>query len=118
MPNNHRFPNSYGSNSSTAGCLWLVVFVLLIIGGLALLAFKFIFTPQWRAKHWGGTASIELPANQHLVNVTWKDDHLWLLTEPAAPGSLPKTYEFHESSNLGILQGTVIIHETTIEKSK
>ena len=45
--------------------------------------------------------------------VQWEPtgSHIWYLTEDAEPGYTPKEYTFHESSNLGILEGTIIFQE-------
>lgn len=69
-------------------------------------------TEQQRAKKYGGTATENLPANQKLVTVTWKETNLWYLTRPMSATDVAETYEFKESSNFGILNGKVIIKET------
>jgi hypothetical protein len=68
-------------------------------------------TAQERAKSYGGTATTDLEPCRKLVVATWKDNHLWLLTKPMAPGDKPETYQFKESSSFGLMQGTVIISE-------
>lgn len=72
----------------------------------------FSCTEQQRAKMYGGTANIKLKPNRKLVNCTFKDANIWLLTKPMKPTDSSETYEFVESSNYGILSGTVIIEET------
>lgn len=79
----------------------LTAFVLIGIG----------CTKNQRVKHFGGTATIELPVGQKLVHCTWKDANLWYLTRPMAKGDTAITYTFQEKSNLGIVQGTYIIKE-------
>ena len=69
-------------------------------------------TKNQRVKKFGGTATIELPANQKLVHVTWKDANLWYLTRPMKEGEIPETYTFQEKSNLGMIEGTFKIKET------
>lgn len=68
-------------------------------------------TENQRARNWGGTANVNLPASQKLVNVTWKEAQLWILTKPMATNDVADTYTFKESSSLGIVQGTVVIVE-------
>lgn len=68
-------------------------------------------TENQRAKSFGGTANINLPANQKLVNVTWKNEQLWLLTKPMATNDVAESYTFKESSSFGLVQGTVVIVE-------
>ncbi len=69
-------------------------------------------TQQQRAKTFGGTASEILPPNQKLMNVTWKDDHLWFLLRPMNANDVAESYQFKESANWGLLNGTVTITET------
>lgn len=69
-------------------------------------------TENSRARNFGGTAITVLPSGQHLVTATWKSDDLWLLTRNLHADETPETYTFKESSNLGLLNGTVIIKET------
>jgi hypothetical protein len=64
------------------------------------------------ARNSGGTATKRLPSGRKLVNVTWKDDSLWILTREMRPGETAETYKFSEDSAFGILQGTVVIVES------
>lgn len=68
-------------------------------------------TENQRAKSFGGTANVNLPANQKLVNVTWKNEQLWFLTKPMATNDVAESYTFRESSSFGLVQGTVVIVE-------
>ncbi len=58
-------------------------------------------TENSRAKSFGGTATLNLPPNQKLVVVTWKDDDLWYLTRPMKDNETPETYAFQEKSSWG-----------------
>lgn len=69
-------------------------------------------TDNYMAKNYGGTSTLELQKNRKLVNVTWKDDNLWILTRPMIPGDMPETYQFVEESSYGIMSGTVVIKES------
>ena len=70
-------------------------------------------TQQTRAKKFGGTATIDLPAGRKLVTVTWKgESHIWYLTRPMTATDTAETYEFKESSSWGFIEGTVVIKET------
>ena len=84
--------------------LWIIVFVVLVLGFTNC-------TKQQRAKRWGGSATIDLPANEKLVIVTWKDNNLWLLTKKMTPIDSAESYRFLEESSWGILEGNVIIVE-------
>lgn len=63
------------------------------------------------ARTFGGTQTVNLPANQKLVNVTWKKNDLWVLSRPMQVGETAESYKFQEKSNLGILEGTVKLNE-------
>jgi hypothetical protein len=68
-------------------------------------------TQNQRAKQWGGTATTELASGQKLVNVTWKDAQLWVLTKPMTTNDVAEIYTFKEFSSMGIVEGTVILKE-------
>lgn len=48
----------------------IAIFTLLI----AAISVNTSCTKNQRVKNWGGSATIELPANQKLVTVTWKEE--------------------------------------------
>jgi hypothetical protein len=73
-------------------------------------------TKQQRASGFGGTADIEIPAGQKLVNVTWEKADLWYLTRAMKANESAETYTLHEQSSFGAMQGTVLLHEHAIEK--
>jgi hypothetical protein len=62
-------------------------------------------TDNSSAKNWGGTEAMELQQNHKLLNVTWKGDNMWLLTQDTTTG----TCYFKEKSSWGVLEGTIII---------
>lgn len=68
-------------------------------------------TENQRAKTWGGDASIDLPPNQKLVVVTWKDNDLWYLTREMRADEKPETYIFNEESSWGVWEGSYKIME-------
>lgn len=68
-------------------------------------------TQNQRAKRFGGSATQDLPAGQQLVNVTWKDAQMWILTKPMEKDHEPVTYTFKEKSSYGMIEGTVKIVE-------
>lgn len=82
---------------------YIVLFALLLSLGSC--------TENQRAKKYGGTATIELPAGEKLIVATWKDADLWYLTRERHPGEAIESYTFNEKSNYGILEGTYIIKE-------
>ncbi len=68
-------------------------------------------TQNQKAKDYGGTAKLELPVNQKLIVVTWKDSDLWYLTREMVKGDTAITYTFQEKSSWGVWNGTYIISE-------
>lgn len=85
---------------------------------IAFLILLLACTQNQRARQFGGTATINLPANQKLVVATWKNDSLWYLTRPMRADESPESYWFQEDSSFGIMQGTVIFHESKGDKEK
>ena len=67
-------------------------------------------TDNTRAKVWGGTSTIELKQNERLVNITWKDNNLWILTKVDSK-QMPIVYTFREQSTFGMVEGALIIKE-------
>lgn len=86
----------------------LVSVTVLII---ALLAGTAACTANQRAKHFGGTMTVNLPPGQKLVVATWKEASLWYLTRPIRSGETPETYTFQENSEFGVIEGTVVFNE-------
>jgi hypothetical protein len=90
-----------------------IISIAIILFQLSLVAFfATACTQQQRAKEWGGTVNISLESNSKLVNATWKESHLWLLTRKVTEADKAETFVFEEKSTWGVLQGKVIIVET------
>lgn len=68
-------------------------------------------TQNQRAKTFGGTAEVHLPKGERLIDVTWKGEQIWYLTEKMPKGYTPKTYNFQEESSFGVIEGTVVFKE-------
>lgn len=68
-------------------------------------------TEQQKARSYGGTATVDLPVGQKLVNATWKGEDLWYLTKPMKTNDVAEIYEFKESSSFGFMNGKVVIRE-------
>lgn len=61
---------------------------------------------------YGVEMTIELPANQKLEEIIWKDyNDLWYLTRPMREDEDAETHTFQQSSNWGIFEGTITIIE-------
>ena len=67
---------------------------------------------QSMARSFGGTHTIELPKNEKLELITWKDDELWYLTRPMREGEKAETWTYQESTDFGVVEGKVIIKES------
>lgn len=82
---------------------------------ITLISVVLMLSPNVLTKHYGGEYTIDLPQGRKLVpyTVQWeqKSSNIWYLTEPMNETDEPKEYQFHESSNLGILQGTITFKE-------
>lgn len=84
----------------------LVIYLLISVGMASC-------TDNKIARKYGGSETINLPVGKKLVNITWKEEQLWLLTTDMKQGDTPQTYQFKEKSSWGILEGTVTIVETS-----
>lgn len=84
---------------------------LLLVSMLSILILTLVGCSQWTARNFGGDYNVELPHGEKLVNVTWKEDSLWYLTEPMTEGYVPQEYKFQADSVFGIFEGTVTIIE-------
>jgi hypothetical protein len=69
-------------------------------------------TENSRVKNFGGEGTINLPANQKLINITWKEGQIWYLTRPMGKDDVAETYKFSEESSWGAIEGTYNIIET------
>lgn len=69
-------------------------------------------TENSKVRTFGGTATIKLKENSKLINITYKDNNVWYLTRPMLNSDTATTYEFHEKSQFGAMEGTYFIVET------
>lgn len=87
---------------------------LFVVAALALVMVS--CTGNQRAKSFGGTYSVELPAGEKLINVTWKtESDLWYLTRKMTSKDSAETYSFKQDkgSLLNVTgNGEVIIKES------
>ena len=89
---------------------WLFGIMMIVIVGISFMATS--CTENSRAKTFGGSMTINLDPNEKLVNVTWKDSDMWLLTRPMLSGEQPQVYKFKEKSTFGIMSGEITIVES------
>lgn len=80
-----------------------------VIALLILVVTLFSCTANERARVYGGTETVELKPGERLVNMTWKETDLWILTKQDT--TKPSTYTFQEKSSYGIIEGTIIVKE-------
>lgn len=92
---------SSSRRANIAGLMILVAAYLITVG----------CTQNQLAKHYGGTAVINLPVNAQLTSVTFKDANIWVLMKQRPVGQKPEIHTFKEYSNFGALEGTVIFQE-------
>jgi hypothetical protein len=83
--------------------LFLAIGVIVMLGSC---------TENSRVKSFGGEGTINLPKGRKLVNVTWKETQVWYLTRPMKSTDVAETYQFHEESSWGMVEGTYNIVET------
>ena len=86
--------------------LTLIVIVLLMA---VVAACTTSCTANERARNFGGTEHITLDKGERLVNMTWKQDDLWVLTKQDS--TKPSTYTFREKSSYGVMEGKIVITE-------
>lgn len=72
-------------------------------------------TEQIRARNFGGSTTVDLACGNKVVNATWKNVDLWVLTKPMKAADTPEEYSFSEHSAWGVIQGTVVIKESRCE---
>jgi hypothetical protein len=58
---------------------------------------------QWFARAWGGSTTVNIPAGEQLVTMTWKQTSLWVLTY----NPVTRECKFSENSAAGVFEGTV-----------
>ena len=73
-------------------------------------------TDNSRARLWGGDMTVNVPTDQKVVNVIWKDSDMWILTRPMNESDKPETFSFSEKSTFGMLQGTITLKESRASK--
>lgn len=62
-------------------------------------------TDNARARRFGGTEEVELKPNEVVLNVTWKENEMWICTKDTVSGVV----YFREKSSWGVMEGTVIL---------
>lgn len=65
----------------------------------------YLFSLNSVKKMFGGKITVEAPKNCEVLNVTWKEDNIWMFVHD----TITNQKRLVEYSNMGILQGEVII---------
>ena len=87
--------------------------VVTIVLALLLVACCFVgCTEQMQIRSFGGDGTVNLPAGKKLVNATWKESNLWVLTRQMRADEVPESYLFQESSSFGIMEGSITFNES------
>ena len=84
------------------------IFLSLAIG----LVFLTSCTEQERARHFGGTVTINVEPGQKVMMATWKGDDLFYMIEPMEESYEPTTKTLVESSSYGVLESKIIFIES------
>ena len=64
-------------------------------------------TDNQRARNFGGTENIKIEPQEKFINITWKQDNLWVIVQDTITG----TIYAKEKSSFGVMQGKVIIQK-------
>lgn len=62
-------------------------------------------TKNSRTRNLGGKEEVSLKPNEKLMNVTWKENSMWMLTED----TVTHIQYFRESSSWGVWEGEITI---------
>jgi hypothetical protein len=76
-----------------------LIFITVVTLGLA------SCTENERARRFGGTEEISLKTNEVVLNVTWKENEMWICTKD----TVSNVVYFREKSSWGVMEGTVIL---------
>ena len=87
------------------------VFILIIIA-IFCLTIGYLVNMNFVARKFGGDITVNLQTNEKLVNITWKNSNMWILTRPMKSDEEAETYTFYEDSNCGIFEGKVTLIES------
>jgi len=72
-------------------------------------------TENQRAKHWGGSMTINVKSGYKVTMATFKENDMWYMVEPMDEDYVPKDKMLIEDSNWGMIEGKVTFHETRAE---
>lgn len=64
-------------------------------------------TDNQRARNFGGTETILLEPTEKFINLTWKEDDIWIIVQDTVTG----VYYAREKSSFGVMNGRVVIEK-------
>lgn len=82
----------------------LILFILIFISCL-IWSINISCTKNQRVRTFGGKEEITIKPNEKLINITWKEKDMWVLTED----TITHIKYFRESSSFGIWNGEIVI---------
>lgn len=59
------------------------------------------------ARNWGGSQTIHIVKGQKVVQASWKDGDLWILTRPMIESDTATTWTYSEKSDMGMMEGEI-----------
>jgi hypothetical protein len=87
-----------------------VLFVGVVVAAVLFLGW-IVYTGLARDGKHGVSSVVTLRPGEKLVNATWRDANLWLLTRGAKAGEAPEEHVFREVSRMGWFEESVVIQE-------
>lgn len=76
---------------------------ILILIVLSLVLFS--CTDNQKARTFGGTQIIKLQPNEEFINITWKENDIWVVVKDKNTGK----FYAREKSSFGVMEGKIII---------
>lgn len=86
-----------------------IVLGIVVVFGLLILNTS--CTKNQRAKQFGGNIDYSIPANEKFVNITWKEDEMWIVTRKRISTDKREVFYFTEKSSFGLMEGKVTLTE-------
>jgi hypothetical protein len=102
------YTRSHFGNTMLAVCALLSKFKNKYMRKLTMVAITLLAlascTNNQRARNFGGTETVKLEPNEKFINITWKQDNLWIIVQDTVTG----TFYAREKSSFGVMQGIII----------
>lgn len=102
-----------GNPSSNLGGVTNLIMKNLLLIVLLLTSSLFIgCTENSRARQFGGEVTIQVPKGRKVVNASFKEMDLWILTREMRADEQPEILTMFEDSSFGLLNGKVTLIES------